>query len=134
MTITQKRTGEPPTRRVGVWSGLAIALWGAINIGLGVLAAFPIGYGATLVAYLAERPGAVHHPYTKVFGRVSPFPIDSDEIEIVGAGILFAAVLLLAFFGAVNVGLRAMLRRWPGWLYWPPTVLLLLAPSAWFWR
>jgi hypothetical protein len=96
--------------------------------------AFPIGYGATLIAYLANDPGVTQHPYTKVFGRVSPFPIDSDEVEIVGAGILFGLIIVVAFFGAVNIGLRALLRRWPGWAYWPVTVLLLLLPSLWFWR
>jgi hypothetical protein len=134
MTIVQGRSDERPTRRVGIWTGLGITLWGLLNLGFGVVTAFPVGFGATLVAYLANDPGSAHHPYTKVFGRVSPFPIDSDEVEIVGAGILFGLIIVIALFGAVNVGLRALLRRWPGWAYWPATLLLLALPSLWFWR
>jgi hypothetical protein len=134
MTIVQERSEERPVRRISVWQGVGIGLWALLNLAFGLAAAFPIGFGATLIAYLANDPGSAHHPYTKVFGRVSPFPIDSDEVEIVAAGILFGTILLIALFGAVNIGLRAMLRHWPGWAYWPVTVLLLLLPSLWFWR
>lgn len=133
MTIAQDRSEERPVRRVSVWTGIAIALWGLLNLGLGVVAALPVGYGVGLIAYLTDDPAFAHHDYTPAVAGIPRFAIDSDETEIVGAGVLFALVFVLAFFGAVNVGLRAALRRWPAWIYWAATVLLLALPSIWFW-
>jgi hypothetical protein len=138
MTIVQGRSADRPQgpavrRRVGVWTGIAVALWGGLNLAVGVVAALPVGYGIGLITYLRHDPAFARHDYAPAVAGIPSFPIDGDETEIVGAGALFALVIVLAFFGAVNVGLRAALRRWPAWVYWPATVLLLVLPSLVVW-
>lgn len=73
-------------------------VWGGLLALVGVLSILPMTMTASGLARWDDvGPEAAHHADSIVLGRVSPWPVDSDEqLVAVGFGLVVTAVLALA--------------------------------------
>jgi hypothetical protein len=117
-----------------VGRSFTILLWLVVNLAIGYCAIRPLGLAMTMVSYLRTGDFSSHHPYTEVWGRVSPFSFDSDEVEVVAMILFVAAVVLTSLSVLSNNTLR---RRWLHWWHpavlWPLAIIVQVMPSVWFW-
>jgi hypothetical protein len=111
----------------------AYVVWLGLLTVVGALAVLPMAAMASGLARWDEQgPDAAHHADAIVLGRVSPWPVDSDEqVVAVGFGLIVAGGLAIAA-AAVHLLLRRRIRVRPA-----PSALLAAAvwcaPSIAFW-